>query len=157
MPRAPAKDRRQFIEGVTDVLDWELEENLLHGCVPMIDRASMLRTRGEWVREWARWREVILPKCIAHRPGRRPFAMYAVGEIPPRELSMPLPARHNYQSVVIPAASGEPITHWLNVPEPYMRHETHHLRRLGIVDDDEWQRARAPRRDSYPLEMSLYE
>jgi len=110
---------------------------------------------------------VILPKCIEYRPGTRPFACYATGEIPARELRMPLPASHGYWQVEVRHA-GEIVNHWLNVPMPFMEQQPTYLRRLGIVDAAEWKRYRAWMKvpnpeccecavDSYPLEMSLYE
>lgn len=168
MPRAPAKIRRRYIEGQTEVLDWEIEETLLYGVPLVFGPPCRLQTVDEWHREWSRWRDVILPKCIEHRPGTRPFAMYATGEIPAREPAMPLPHGHAFWRVDVRHLDGEIVTHWLRVPPPYMEPEVAHLYRLGIVDAEErrrhreWTRARNPECgrcpvDSYPLEVSLYE
>jgi len=167
MPRAPARIRRKFIEGVTEVLDFEIEETLLHGCYPVFGPPSMFRTVTCWRRAWDRWRGVVLPKVLEHRPGTRPFAMYAIGEIPARELKVPLPPSHGYWSITLAMPGGTSVTHYLNVPEPYIENEADHLYRLGVIDADERKRHRAwqreiekhggQRADTYPLEASLYE
>lgn len=160
MPRAPARIKKRYIEGQTEVLDWEIEETLVYGVVRVFGPPCILKRRADWVREWNRWRDVVLPKVIKHRPGTRPFAMYAVGEIPPRELALPLPEDNGYRRLIIDDANGKPVTHWLDVPEPHMLHEVHHLRRAGIVDAAEYRRFRAwvnaSKREPYPMEMSLY-
>jgi hypothetical protein len=168
MPRAPARIRKRYIEGTTDVLDWELEEILLYGVPLVFGPPPRFKTVDDWARDWARWRDVILPKCIEHRPGTRPFAMYAVGEIPRRELTMPLPQPNGFWHVDVREHDGSTTTHYLNVPEPWVRAEAMHLRDHGIISADELRRHRAWMRqrnpdcsscavDSYPLEMSLYE
>ena len=166
MPRAPARIRKRYVEGVTEVLDFELEETLLYGVYRVFGPPSMLRTINCWRRAWDRWRDVVLPKVLEHRPGTRPFAMYAIGEIPARELRMPLPSGHGYWEIRLPAARGGEVTHYLNVPEPYIDNECDHLYRLGIIDPEErkrhqaWQREiekYGGRADTYPLEASLYE
>lgn len=163
MPRAPARIRKRYIEGVSEVLDFEIEETLLHGVYPVFGPPSMLKTVACWRRAWDRWRGVVLPKVLEHRPGTRPFAMYAIGEIPARELQMPLPAAHRFWSLTLP---GTGITHYLNVPEPYIENEVDHLYRLGVIDADERKRHRAWQReiethggraDTYTLEAGLYE
>ena len=167
MPRAPTLSRKQFIDGITDVLDWELEQALLRGQT-MFGPLRMLQCRRDWERAWSRWADVILPKALQHRPGLRPFAMYATGEIEPRELRVPLPPRHRWSMLRIPDHTGQAIMHYLDVPEPYIECEARHLHHLGIVNADEMRRHRAWMRtasgdcgrgapDTYPLEMSLYE
>jgi len=168
MPRSPAKIRKRYVEGTTEVLDWQVEETLLYGATVIIGPPCMFHTRDEWQREWDRWGETILPKCIEHRPGTRPFAMYALGMIPARELRMPLPVGNGYWYADVRDRNGNSTRHYLDVPEPFIEREVNHLRRLGIVDSEEYQRHRQWTRrknpecdqcaiDSYPLEMSLYE
>lgn len=169
MPRAPARIRKRYIEGQTDVCPWDTEETLLYGLTPVFGPPSMFKRLDEWRREWSRWRDVILPKCIEHRPGTRPFAMYATGEIPRRELRIPLPQPNAFWKVDVFDTDDGITTHYLDVPEPFIEREVKHLHRLGIVDDDElrrhreWARNRDPdceggcMVDSYPLEMSLHE
>lgn len=168
MPRAPAKIRRRYIEGQSEVLDWEIEETLVYGCTQIIGPPSMFKTRDDWQRAWDRWGGIVLPKVLEHRPGTRPFALYAIGEIPARELRMPLPVGAAYWSVVVRERGGTATTHWLNVPEPFVDGQAKHLRRLGIIDDEEYRRHREWLRtpnpecdgcavDTYPLEMSLFE
>jgi hypothetical protein len=109
-----------------------------------------------------------LPKVLEARPGTRPFAMYVVGEIPRRELSMRLPDGHNYEHIDIRQDDGSTVRHWIHVPAMYLEHEVKYLNRLGIVDSAElkrhkaWMRERNPDCeccpvDHYRLEMSLYE
>jgi hypothetical protein len=168
MPRAPAKIRKRFIEGHTEVLDWELEETLVYGTTLIFGPPSQLRTAAEWRREWSQYRDIVLPKVIEYRPGTRPFAMYAVGEIPPRELAMQLPQPHGFWHIDVREQDGTLTTHYLDVPKPFMQPEVEHLRRLGIVDaaelrrHREWMQTKNPECDQcaidrYPLEMSLYE
>lgn len=167
MPRAPLKIRKRFIEGETVVLDWELEEALLYG-QSMFGPVGILRTREDWQREWATWGGVILPKALEHRPGTRPFALYAIGEIEPRALRMPLPPVHGYTLLEIGDHHGRRTTHYLTVPEPYIENEARYLHRMGIIDaaemkrHREWMRRANPECDtcapnSYPLEMSVYQ
>jgi hypothetical protein len=168
MPRAPARIRKRFIEGQTEVLDWMIEETLLHGYPLAVDTWATLATIDEWHVAWDRWRDVILPKCIKHRPGTRPVAMYVTGEIPRRELAINVPSHARWQRIEVRQRNGVSESYWLDVPRPFMEPEHVHLRRLGIVDADElrrhraWMQKRNPECgtcaiDTYPLEMSLYE
>lgn len=162
MPRAPARIRKRYIEGI-DVLDWELEEALVRG-ESMFGPLHALQRRDDWRRAWDRWGEVILPKALEHRPGLRPFALYAIDAIEPRELRMQLPAVHGWTLLRIPDNRGRITTHYLDVPEPFIEHEARYLHRIGVVSDHELRRYRAwvqrgdtAARDTYPLEMSLHE
>ena len=168
MPRAPARIKKRFIDGESEVLAWDIEETLLYGYPLVFDTYASMRGIDEWHVAWHRWRDVILPKCIEHRPGTRPVAMYVTGELPRRELSLPLPADAGWHRIEVRQRNGRKETHWLNVPPPFMRCEVDHLRALGLVDADEFRRHRAWMRqrnpdcdtcavDTYPLEMSLYE
>jgi hypothetical protein len=168
MPRAPARIRKRYVEGSTEVCPWDTEETLVYGVPLIFGPPCPFRTVDEWHREWSRWRDVILPKCIEHRPGTRPFAMYATGEIPARELIVPLPEPNGYWHVDVRHLDGEIVTHWLNAPKPFMEPQIEHLRRLGIVDAREAKRYRAWMNtanadcdrcavDTYPLETSLHE
>lgn len=161
MPRAPAHMRKKYVEDTTQVCPWDVEETLLYGITPIIGPPCMFKTMDEWRREWDQWRGVILPKCIEHRPGTRPVAMYVLGEIERRELVVPLPSSSGYWYADVRDDNGALTRHWLNVPEPFMVCEVTHLHRLGIVDSDELLRCRrtpgATGYSTYPLEASLYE
>ena len=168
MPRVPAKIRKRFIEGHTEVLDWETEETLLRGVPLILGPPAPLRTIEEWQREWGRWRDVILPKCIEHRPGTRPVAMYVCGEIPRRTLAVAPPPVHGFWHIEVRDLNGRIDTHWLNVPPPFMVPEARHLYRAGIIDAAELRRHREwmarpnpecgySAIDTYRLEMALHE
>jgi hypothetical protein len=64
MPRAPAKIRKRYIEGSTEVCPWDVEETLLYGITPLFGPPCMFKTLDEWRREWSRWGDLILRKCI---------------------------------------------------------------------------------------------
>lgn len=167
MPRAPARIRKRWTEG-TDVLDWTIEETLLYGYPIPLDPSATMATIDEWRTAWDRWRDVILPKALEHRPGTRPIAMYVLHEIEPRELLLPLVDDGGYRRIEVRQRNGRKETHWLNVPPPFMQREVDHLRALGLCDAEElrrhrvWKQTRNPECDTcaidtYPLEMSLYE
>jgi hypothetical protein len=158
MPRAPARIRKRFTEGQTEVLDWETEEILLHGYPLLFDPLESFRAIGQWHSAWNRWRDVILPKCVAYLPGSRPVAMYVCGEIPRRELKMPLPASNGWKFIDVRDRTGKVTQHYLDVPEPFMESEVKYLHRLGIVDSEELRRHRKWHRgdrERYPLESPL--
>lgn len=158
MPAAPARIRKPYIEGQTEVLDHEIERCLLRGrgC---LGPAVQLRTLDDWQRHWARWRGTIMPKAIEHRPGVRPFACYVVGEIPPRPVEIEPPLSHCMFKLYVPGRDGTGVWH-CDYPEPYMRREVDYLRDLGIVSAAEHRHWRAwVKRGgcTYPYEMGLYE
>lgn len=168
MPRAPARIRKRFIDGETEVLAWDIEETLLYGYPLVFGPYSTMPSIDDWHVAWNRWRDVILPKALEHRPGTRPVAMYVLGEIAPRELIVPLAADAGWHHIEVRQRNGRKDTHWLNVPMPFMRREVDHLRDLGICDAGEyrrhreWMQTRNPdcdpcAIDTYPLEMSLYQ
>jgi len=168
MPRKVSRIKRRFVEGLTEVLHWELEETLVYGGPVILGpHCGNLNTLDEWRVAWDRWRDVVLPKSIEYRPGLRPVAQYVVGEIEPRELVTPLPKDSRYSHIDVLHPGGRTVRHYLNVPKPFMVPEVQHLRRLGIVDDAEYQRYRdwlTQRNpdceecvvDNYRLEMSFY-
>jgi hypothetical protein len=162
MPRAPARIRKRYVEGSTEVCPWDVEETLLYGITPIFGPPCIFKTMDEWRREWERWRDVILPKSLEYRPGARPVAQYVLGEIPAREMNIPLPEPNGFWRVEVRDRSGRSTRHWLNVPEPFMEREVKHLTRLGIVDAEELRRHRrdpeaATGYSAYPLEASLHE
>lgn len=169
MPRARSTIRKRYIDGVTNVLDWQLEEELVFGCVQALDPSfNRLQHINEWFHEWDQWRDTILPKALEARPGTRPFAMYAVGEIPPRPVRVTPPTQRRFEVVVVGQRDGTPVSHYLNAPAVYVKPEIDHLVDLGIVDADELQRYREWQRqanpdcehclaDRYQLEMALHE
>jgi hypothetical protein len=162
MPRAPAKIRKRYIEGTTEVCPWDVEETLLFGVTPLFGPPCMFKTLDEWRREWSRWCDLILRKCIEHRPGTRPVAMYVLGEIPARTVAVKPPEPNGYWYADVRDRNGKVRRHWLNLREPFMEREVKHLQRLGIVTAEELRRHRrdpeaATGYSVYPLEASLHE
>ena len=160
MPRAPARIRRKFIDGVTEVLDHETEETLVWGYVRVLDRFCTMKSIDSWQTAWGRWRDVVLPKVLEYRPGTRPLAMYVLGEIPRRELRINLPENTGWRHIEVRARDGKAIRHWLDAPQTFLDPEWKHLQRLGLCDADELRRHREWMRrgdDPYPLEQGLYD
>jgi hypothetical protein len=157
MPRAAAKIRRRHMHGQAEVLTDETEEHLVHGLYLMVGPPAMFTTVDQWRLAWDRWRDVVLPKVITHRPGTRPAACYITGEIPPRPLLTPLPEVHGWWHIDVHDRRGGTARHYLNMPAPYLEPEATYLHRLGIVDAAELGRHRAWLRDggAYPLEEDL--
>lgn len=158
MPRTARRIRKRFIDGETEVLGYELERSLLHG-FGCIGTAIELRTLDDWQRHWKRWRDVVLPKVLEHRPGTRPFAMYVTGEIPARPVLTEPPLSTNYFKLYVPGRNGTGQWHH-DYPEPFMQHETDYLSDLGIVDAEERRRWRAWCKRggcTYPDELGLHE
>ena len=169
MPRARSTIRKRYIDGVTNVLDWQLEEELVFGCVQALDPSfNRLQHINEWQHEWDQWRDTILPKALEARPGTRPFAMYATGEIPPRPTRAEVPTNRRFDTVTVRQQDGSSVVHHLNATATYVMPEVDHLVALGIVDHAELQRHREwlheanPHcecclADRYRLEMALHE
>ena len=164
MPRAVARIRKRWSEG-TDVLCSEVEETLLRGR-GVLGVAIELRTVEDWQRCWEKWRSTIMPKALEHFPGSRPVACYVTGEIPMRPVVVDPPLSHNWFRHYLPSRNGTGL--WLcDYPEPYMQAEVNYLTDLGIVDDEEFRRHKAWRRErhayrgpyslgGYTLEQGLY-
>lgn len=160
MPRAPAKIRKRFMDGQTEVLDFETEECLVYGYPVLFDWLATMRSIDEWEAAWSRWRDVVLPKVLEHRPGTRPVAMYVLGEIPRREWRINVPENTGWKHIEVRGRDGKLTTHWLDAPATFLDPEVKHLQRLGLVDADELRRHREWKRrggDPYPLEMSLHD
>lgn len=166
MPRIKRMIRKRYTEGM-EVLDSEIEESFLFG-KGVLGTALELRTLDDWKRLWARWRGVVLPKALEHRPGVRPFACYVVGEIPPRPVLRQPPLSFNYFKLYVPASNGTGTYHF-DYPEPYMQSEARYLLDLGVIDAAEFKRHVAWRRQGdgpyrspwelgdYTLERGLHE
>jgi len=165
MPRATAKIRKRYTEGM-EILDFEMEASFLwgYGC---LGTAIEFRTLDDWRRHWDRWRDVVMPKAVEHRPGVRPFACYVVGEIAERPVLIEPPLSNGYFKLYVPARNGTGSWHY-RYPHPYQRHEPTHLYDLGIIDKAELKRHRAwvggknaecsqGSNYSYPYEKGSYE
>ena len=122
-------------------LDCVLEMSLLTG-TSGIGLSLDLRCLADWQRLWARWRSVILPKSLEHRPGLRPFASYVVGEIPRRPVLVEPPEQNAFVHVWVPDHHGAGVWHH-DMREPYMQSEADYLRGLGVVTAEEYARYRA--------------
>jgi hypothetical protein len=93
-----------------------------------------LASRAEFVRLWRRWGDEITERWIDAYPGSRPLAAYVLGEIPAPAWTHELPALR------------EPVTlERVVVIEDRGWHrqeiEVDHLADLGVIDDDEHDRA----------------
>ena len=160
MPRAPAKIRKRYIEGQTEVLDYETEECLVYGYPVTLDTLATMRSLDQWQAAWSRWRDVVMAKVLEYRPGTRPVAAYVCGEIPRRELRINLPESTGWRHIEVRGRDGKLTRHWLDAPTTFLDPEWKHLQRLGLCDADELRRHRAWVRrgdDPYPLEASLYD
>ena len=94
-----------------------------------------LQDRAAFARPWAVWGEEITARWVEGFPGSRPMAAYHLGEI------------------AAPVWKPGPLLHWrplrriegIDVVMPGNWHkqlaELVHLDALGLVDDDEWDRA----------------
>ena len=149
MPRAKSIIRKRFTEG-TEVLCSEIEETLVfgQGCLGV---AIQLRSLDDWKRYWSLWRDTIMPKALEALPGRRPFACYVVGEIPPRPIVTEPPLSNGFFKVYVPGNNGTGQWHY-EMPEPFQQEEARYLYDLGVIDADEMKRYRASLRK--PLSAS---
>jgi hypothetical protein len=134
MPRTKSIIRKRFSES-TEVLCSEIEETLVFGR-GVIGVAIELRSLDDWKRYWSRWRDTIMPKALEALPGRRPFACYVVGEIPPRPIVMEPPLSNGYFKHYVPGSNGTGQWHYL-MPEPFQQDEANYLHDLGLIDADE--------------------
>jgi hypothetical protein len=160
MPRTMRIIPKRYVEGM-EILDYEMESTFVYG-YGTLGTDINLRTLDDWRRHWSRWRDVVIPKVIEHRPGLRPFVQYVLGEIPERPVVIPPPMSNGFFKLYVPAANGTGSWHY-RYPEPYQEAESKHLYRLGIIDKEELQRHRAWQRTKretscgYPLETYPYE
>jgi len=122
-------------------LAYPLEHALLFGLGPHDE--VVIREVSMWAREWAAVRDRILPKFIESFPGKRPAAAYITGELPLRPLlrELPLASRLRHMRCVYVNCGDDGFT-YADLPLPYQAHEAFHLRELGIIDDDEFAKAR---------------
>lgn len=110
--------------------------------IPMIPGTGF-KTRNAMRAVWSRHGERILPHYVRQRPGTRPFALYALGEIPIPPLKHE-PREYSLQTII----DGETIYS----PWNYFGTRTgddgyycggsawgefHYLRELGVIDDAE--------------------
>lgn len=133
MPRrtAPKCNRRTAPVGTISMLE---EMSLVWGTtiIPELE----LTTRDQFARPWADWGDEITRRWIDAMPGSRPFAMYILGLIPPATWEHEWPAcRHPLRpiagvDVVIPDAG------WRRT-----LHELDHLETLGLIGNEERERA----------------
>lgn len=164
MPRATRKILKRYTEGI-EILDSDLEMSFLWG-YGVLGTDIALRTLEDWRFHWDRWRDVVMPKAIEHRPGLRPFACYVCGELPERPVLIEPPLSNGYFKLYVPATKGNGTWHY-RYPEPYQRSEASHLFELGVIDKAELKRYRAWKRTAgttlngapygdYPYEQGSY-
>lgn len=126
----------RFTYGGSDFLDYQTEHALLFGLGS--NGNLVIRELPIWAREWATYRDRVLPKFIAAFPGKRPAAAYITGEIPlrPMQAELPLSSGLRHSRCVYVNCGDEGFT-YADLPEPYQRDEARHLHDVGIVGDDE--------------------
>ena len=160
MPRAMKRLRKRYTEGV-EILDYEIERTLLDG-FGCLGTAIELRTLEDWQRYWHRWRDVVMPKALEHRPGERPFACYVCGEIPDRPVLIEPPLSNCFFKLYVPSRKGTGSWHY-RYPEPYQQSEPVHLFELGVIDKAElkryrtWQETKRKTSCGYPVCTYPYE
>lgn len=129
----------RFTYGEGDFLDYQTEHALLFGLGS--NGNVVMRELPVWAREWAMYRDRLLPKFIAAFPGKRPAAAYIVGELPlrPMQTELPLSSKLRHTRCVYVNCGPDGFTYG-DLPEPYQRDEARHLHDVGIVDADELRR-----------------
>ena len=163
MATATRQRRECYVDGM-EILHPGLEGSLLIG-TGFQGLAQELRTLSDWQEAWDRWRDVIMPKVLEFRPGTRPAAVYVLGQIPSRPVLREPPLSLDYFRLWVP--DGHAGRWFVSMPYPYMMREADHLRRLGIVDDEEhgrhvaWMQARRRNRQTlaladWPFEMGRF-
>lgn len=142
MPNATTSPPRRrprpvlFAEGMAEPLHHETELSLLfgRGCrgLPPVE----LQAVEDWRRVWGEYRDIVEPKARQYLPGRRPWARYVLGELPPPPVRREPPPSHDFFRVWIPGTG----RHWTAYPEPWQRNETAWLVEIGEVDQAEHER-----------------
>lgn len=127
-------------------LDQVDELNLVDGWTPLIP-GSEFKSFAAMREAWFRHRDELLPHYLAQRPGTRPYAMWALGELPlpppknePREASprVTIDGKTLYAKwVYFGSATGE--NGWYLGGSDWGEFE--HLRAAGVVDGAEARRA----------------
>lgn len=149
----PDADAETFTYG-GPALEYELEHCLLFG--KGSGGQLVIRHLELFEREWKRWREVILPKCAAAFPGRRPAAAYITGELPMRPVQIDMPLTHPLRDIRSLYVIGDDGTgFWYrDWPEPYQRAEARWLFEIDEIDEAELRaaagRSREQGRKLYP-------
>jgi hypothetical protein len=80
------RSRRELYADGMDILHPGIEGSLLVGR-GFQGLAFELRCLDDWRDQWDRWGDLLLEKCLEHRPGTRPFAMTVLGLIPSRPIA----------------------------------------------------------------------
>jgi len=129
----------RFTFGGGDFLDYQTEYALLFGLGSSGN--VVIRELPVWAREWAMYRDRLLPKFIAAFPGKRPAAAYITGELPLRPMQTELPLSSTLrQTRCVYVNCGDTGFVYGDLPEPYQRDEAKHLRDVGVADADELRR-----------------
>jgi hypothetical protein len=140
-------DEERFSFGGQRYLDYQTEHALLFGVGSTGN--AVIREMVVWRREWAEWRDTLLPKFIAAFPGRRPAAAYIVGEVPLRPVLVELPLCHRYRTErCVYVIDGRDGFTYADLPEPHQPDEARHLYEAGVIDADEFRRYRGYSRTS---------
>ena len=114
-------------------LDATIEPTLLYGeCFGAFD----IESRAEFSRPWLAWREELTARWVEAFPGSRPMAAYLLGEIAPPVWRHVLPPFRKPMRPIAGINVSIADTGWhRGLPE------VDHLVEIGIVTDDEHDRA----------------
>lgn len=131
-----------------DQLDALVEWNLTRG-----DGfgAFDLESRAEFARPWAVWGDEITRRWSEAFPGSRPMAAYILGQITPPTWMHELPALRK----PLRAIRGLDIE-LLDIGWHRFLPEAEHLADIGIIDEEEWDRAIARLESADPIDHRRY-
>ena len=133
---------RRGVDAVLDLNDELAAAGMLASFWPLDER----RSRGWWASVKHVHGARIAAKVRETMPGCRAGFDYALGLYPPLPLVQPIPVDHmaQRQHVVV-----EGVQHWY-CGGPWQRCQAEHLRELGEVDGNEWQRFMVWRDAGFP-------
>jgi hypothetical protein len=95
-----------------------------------------IHTRGEFARPWAKWGDEITRRYVAGFPGSRPMAAYILGQLQIPAWQHELPGLRRPLRPIAGLEVAIPDMGWHKLVA-----ELEHLAAIGIVDDDEYDRA----------------
>lgn len=148
MPRRTVTrcQRRGSRGSITPTVEVDLTLGHVFGCA-----GWEMATIREIAAEWQTWGDEITRRWIEGYPGSRPFAMYALGMIPPCRWRHQWPACRHPLRAIEGCAVEIPDTAWHNSPR-----ELEHLVEIGVVGEAEYKAAVARWNGRDPTAPSRY-